>query len=167
MSFFDTSNSGASFSALSALASTVSGVGQFMQGRQQQGAYNYNADVTLEQMKESEASSQAKYSTLIGRQRSLYAKAGVDIASGSPLLVAVDTAAEGGAEYERIHEAGTRQAEIERYYGKMAAFTGTMGGIGTFLSGLSKAGEQYRLSQKWGGLTFAPSGIGVGVGGSF
>ena len=53
------------------------------------------------------------------------------------------TAARGAVQGKQIEEAGTEEATLERYYGKIAAFSGTMGGIGSFLSGVSKAATAY------------------------
>jgi hypothetical protein len=44
---------------------------------------------------------------------------------------------------QQIEEAGTEEAAIQRYQGKMAAFSGTMTGIGSFLTGISKAATSY------------------------
>ena len=132
-------SAGMGFAGLGALGGLVSGIGQYQQGQEQKAAYDYNAAVTIQQMRESMQTSEAKYSTLIGRQASAYAKAGVDIASGSPLLVMAHTAAQGGVEQTREYEAGTEEAALQRYYGKVAAFSGTMGGINTFLSGIAKS----------------------------
>ena len=99
-------------------------------------------------MREQEESSGAKYQNLMGRQRSAYGKAGVDLASGSPLLIAVDTAAQAEEEFTRIHEAGLQTAALDKYYGDEAAFSGTMGGVGQFLTGLTKAGMMSQMSKK-------------------
>ena len=124
---------------LQAAGGLLSGVGQYQTGQAQKAAYNYNAAVALDQSHGQMETSEAKFSTLIGRQASLYAKAGVDIASGSPLLVMAHTAAQGGKEQERERKAGEEQSTLDRYYGKVAAYTGTMGGITSFLSGLSSS----------------------------
>ena len=42
----------------------------------------------------------------------------------------------------------TEEASLEEFYGREAAFSGTMGGIGTFLSGLTKAGIQNKMATK-------------------
>lgn len=123
----------------SAVGSAVSAFGQYESGQQQKAAYDYNADVTLEQMQQKERTSEATYSNLIGKQATAYAAAGVDIASGSPLLVMAHTAAQGGTEQESEAQAGDQEAALQRYYGKVAAFNGTVGGISSFLSGISKA----------------------------
>ena len=128
--------------AAGAAGSLLSGLGQYESGQQQRAAYDYNADMTLQQMQQQMQTSEAKYANLIGRQASAYAKAGVDISSGSPLLVMAHTAAQGGVEQESEYQAGTEQAALQRYYGKVAAFNGTVGGISTALAGLSKAGMQ-------------------------
>lgn len=127
------------FAGAGAANSAVSGLGQYESGQQQRAAYDYNADVTLEQMRQQMQTSEAKFSGLVGRQASSFARAGVDIASGSPLLVMLHTAAQGGKEQASEYEAGTEQAALDRYYGKIAAFDGTIGGISTFITGLGKA----------------------------
>lgn len=131
---------GMGFAGVSAVGSAVSGFGQYEEGQQQKQAYDYNADITLQTMQEQMQTSEAKYSNLIGKQASAYARAGVDISSGSPLLVMAHTAAQSGAEQESTRIAGTEEANLQRYYGKVAAYSGTVGGVNTFLTGLSKAG---------------------------
>lgn len=128
------------FGGLGLLNSAVSGYGEYQSGQEQKAAYDYNAAVTLQTMEEKMQSTEAKYSTLTGEQASRYAMAGVDLASGSPLVVMAHTAAQGGREQESEYQAGTEQAALEKYYGKVAAFSGTVGGISTFLSGLTKFG---------------------------
>lgn len=130
---------GMGFAGLGALNSAVSGYGQYQSGQEQKAAYDYNADVTLDATRQQQQATEAKYSQLIGKQATAYAQAGVDIASGSPLLVMAHTAAQSAAESESEARAGTEEAALDRYYGKVAAFKGTIGGISTFISGLSKA----------------------------
>lgn len=120
------------------LSSAVAGYGQYQSGQEERAAYNYNAAVTLQQMQEQTQTTEAKYSVLQGRQASSYAAAGVDLASGSPLLVMAHTASQGAVEQEREVQAGTEQAALDKYYGKLAAFQGTIAGIDTFIGGLSK-----------------------------
>ena len=117
--------------------SALSGVGKIISGDQQEKAYDYNAAVTQINTENQVVANQQKFSELVGRQATAYAGAGVDIASGSPLLIMAATAARGAQQGEQIEEAGTEQANLQRYYGKVAAFSGTMSGIGSFLSGMT------------------------------
>jgi len=133
---------------MGAVSSAVSGFAQYKQGQAQQAAYDYNANVTLEQMKEHEETSEAQYANLMGRQRALYAKAGVDITSGSPLLIAAFTAAQATEEQQRIQYSGETEADLERYYGKVAASSATTGAMSTFLTGLGRSGMQYAWANK-------------------
>jgi hypothetical protein len=126
------------------LSSVLSGVGGYESGQKQKAADDYNADTTLENMRDSVAANQQKFSSLVGTQAGRYAAAGVDIASGSPLLIMAATAARGAQKSEQIEEAGTEEAAMQRYYGKIAAFSGTMSGIGSFLSGLTKVSTAYQ-----------------------
>jgi hypothetical protein len=144
--------------------SAVAGIGQYQSGQQQKAAYDYNADVTLENMRNQMQANQQKYSVLTGKQASAYSAAGVDIASGSPLLVMMATAARGAQEGEQMEQAGSEEAAMQRYYGKIAAFTGTMGGIGTFLSGLTKsmtsfAGATAQTPAPTGGVPTVPNAM--------
>ena len=131
---------GIGFAGVGAADSAVAGFGQYQSGQEQKAAYDYDAQVALQQARQAQQTSEAKYSNLVGRQASAYARAGVDVASGSPLLVMAHTAARGGVEQASEAESGDEQAALQRYYGKIAAFQGTVGGISSFISGLSKAG---------------------------
>jgi hypothetical protein len=133
-------NIGVGFAGLGALTSLVSGIGQYESGQAQKRAYDYNAAIALQRMQQQMETSEEQYSKLTGEQASRYAAAGVDIASGSPLLVMALTTAKGAKEQESEYVAGTEEAALQRYYGKVAAFSGTMGGISAFLSGLTTAG---------------------------
>jgi len=134
--------SGASF-GIGAISSVISGFGQYQSGQATRSAYDYNADITMENMRDQVEATTQQYAVLRGKQASSYAASGVDIASGSPLLIMAATAARGAQEAKRIEEAGTEEAELQRYYGKIAAYGGTMGGIGAFLSGLSRSATGY------------------------
>lgn len=123
---------------LGVAGSAVSGLGQYETGQQQKQAYDYNAAVTIDQMQLQMQMSQAKTQALTGKRASQYAKAGVDISSGSPLLMMAHAASQGAKEQESEYQAGTQQAALDKYYGKVAAFQGTVGGIGSFISGLGK-----------------------------
>jgi hypothetical protein len=57
-----------------------------------------------------------KFASLSAEERTLYGKAGVDITSGSPLLIMSDTAAEGELEQERIGWAGYEKRKMLRWY---------------------------------------------------
>lgn len=118
-------------------SAALGGAGKIISGQQQQQAYDYNADVTTINTSNQVVANQQKFSELVGRQATGYAGAGVDIASGSPLLIMAATAARGAQQGEQIEEAGTEEANLQRYYGKIAAFTGTMSGIGSFLQGMT------------------------------
>ena len=139
------------------VSSVLSGLGAKQAGQQEQAAYNYNADVTMQDTANTIVSNEQRYSTLIGKQATAYAAAGVDITRGSPLLMMAATAGRGGRQSEEILQAGTEKATLDRYYGKVAAFKGTMTGIGDFLSGISTASQQYLMA-----TCYQPSDSGGG-----
>jgi hypothetical protein len=136
------SMSGADF-GVGVLSSVLSGVGGVISGQKQKSADDYNADITLENMRHEMEANTEKFTALVGKQATGYAASGVDIASGSPLLIMAATAARGAQQGEEIEEAGTEEAALQRYYGKIAAFSGTMSGIGSFLSGITKSATSF------------------------
>jgi hypothetical protein len=114
-------------------SSLLSGAGKIVAGQQQKSAYDYDDNADINQI----VANQQKFSQRIGQQASAYAASGVDIQSGSPLLIMAATAARGAQENEQIEQAGTEEAALQQYYGRIAAFSGTMSGIGSFLSGMT------------------------------
>lgn len=118
-------------------ATGLSAAGRIVSGQQQKQAYDYNADVTLLNAANEDQANQQKTTARIGAQATAYAASGVDLTSGSPLLIMRATAARGAQQGEQIEEAGTEEANLQRYYGKIAAFSGTMSGIGAFLNGMT------------------------------
>ena len=138
------------FAGAGALNAGVAGLMQYRAGQMTQAAHEYNARIILDQMKEMAESTEGKFDVLMGSQRSKYAKAGVDISSGSPLLILTSTAMAQSEEVQRIKEAGTEKAALEDYYGDVAAWTGKQQGISTFLTGLQKMGMGYMAAQKGG-----------------
>lgn len=144
--------------AIAAVASTaISAYSQYEQGRAQKSAYRANAKIAeseavaaREKAILDEQQSRQRTKRLMGTQRSLYAKAGVDLSSGSPLLMLSATAAEGEEEAQVIRAGGDveeyrarSQAGLNRYYGRMASAAGTIGAGTTLLSGLGQAGTMY------------------------
>ena len=117
----------------------MGGMSQFEAGQAGKAAYGYNAQIAKEEAQDKASTTEQSYDKLMGRQASLYAKAGVSLTSGSPLLVMTATAAQKGKEESEIKRSGQEQANLDRYYGKQTAFAGTMGGVGAFLKGLAGA----------------------------
>jgi hypothetical protein len=128
-----------SLAGIGAVSSLFAGIGTNEAGQAEKSAYDYNASITLQNTSARMIASQQQYSELAAKQASAYARAGVDVASGSPLLIMAATAARGAQQGEQIKQAGTEEASLQTYYGKIAAWQGKMGGIGTFLTGLTKS----------------------------
>lgn len=137
---------------ISAIGSAVSGFAQISQGRRQQEIYEENAEIARQKATYEEDKSRAKFKKLRGIQRSLYGKAGVDLTSGSPLLIMSESAAEGELEAEMIRWGGETEAQQLKRYGKEARRAGMIAGTSTFLTGLSKAGLSYEKEKK--GLSY-------------
>ncbi len=125
------------------LGSLFAGLGQRASGQEEQQAYEYNAQVDKLNAGQEIVANEQQYSALVGRQASAYAASGVDITGGSPLLMMAATAGRGARQSAEIKQQGDEKATLERYYGKIAAWRGTMAGVGTFLSGLSRGAQGY------------------------
>jgi len=138
---------------IAAVGVGVSAYGQYQSGQAQEKAYKFNAaiaeqDAAAERKKADYEEGQARLRLrqLIGTQRTLYAKAGVDLSSGSPLMVLADTAARGEEDLQMIKYGGDvavaqqrNQASLARFYGKQTSQAGTIGAFGSAASGLSSA----------------------------
>ncbi len=131
------------FSAVQMMGSGISVFGQYQQGQGQRTAYDYNASVAMQKTRQEQHASETKYSRLRGEQRALFSKAGVDMTSGSPLLVLANTMMQEEEEAQRIRFSGESEAQMNKWAGKNAAWAGTVGGMSTFLTGLGKVGIDY------------------------
>ena len=118
----------------------VSAYGQWQSGEAQKKAYKYQSRVSQIEAAETERLHRVELKRMMASQRALYAKAGVDISSGSPLLVMSETAAEGERIAHAIRRGGISKAELESYYGRASAYAGRLGGASTFLTGLGQTG---------------------------
>ena len=125
------------------VGSLFAGLGQRAAGQQEQAGFDYNAQIDLLNMDNEMVANQQRYTQLVGKQATAYAASGVDITRGSPLLMMAATAGRGGRQAAEIYQAGTEQSTLDKYYGKVAAWKGTVGGIGTFLSGMSRSATGY------------------------
>ena len=148
--------------AVAAAGTAMSAVGQYKAGQAEKAAYDYNAKVAeqgagtarIAAAREEEVH-RAKLQRMLGTQKALYGAAGVDIASGSPLLTLMSTAEEGEREAEYIKYGGEvsateklNEARLNRYYGKQSMGAGRFGLYSTFLTGLGQAGTAYAGMKK-------------------
>lgn len=120
-----------------AIGTATSAFSKYQEGQVKKEAYEYDARLALKKAGIEEKQTREKYNRLMGRQRALYAKAGVDLASGSPLLVMSGTASEGEEEARMIRSGGQSEAERMRMYGDIVERTGMIEGASTLFSGLS------------------------------
>jgi len=148
---------------IAAVGVGVSAYGQYQSGQAQEKAYKFNAaiaeqDATAERKKALYEESQARFrlKQLMGTQRTLYAKAGVDLSSGSPLMVLADTAARGEEDIQMIRYGGDvavaqqrNRASLARFYGSQAGKAGTIGAFGSAASGFSDVYMSGKKA-KWG-----------------
>lgn len=126
---------------LSGVATTaVSYYGQREAGEEEQAARNIEAAAVERQGVEEEKASRLKLKKLLASQRALFAKAGVDLSTGSPLTILAHTAAEGEKQAIDIRRGAKEQADILRFQGSAAKRASRTRATGTLLSGLASTG---------------------------
>ncbi len=139
--------------ALVAIGSAMSAYGQYRQGEAAKAAGSFNEDVAAANAEAArkkaayeEEIQRDKLKKIMGRQRTLYAKAGVNIDEGSPLLMLMETAEEAERDAQAIRYGGDVAATQMLNQGRMAAFqgeqaykAGMIGAGSTFLTGLGSA----------------------------
>lgn len=147
--------------------SVLSGASQIAAGKQEEKGYDYNASVDEVNASNAIVSVEQRYSQIVGKQAAAYSAAGVDITRGSPLLMMAATAGRGGRQSEEILQSSNQDAALQRYYGKLAAWRGTIGGIGSFLSGLSKSATSYLNATGYQSSSASSSSNGAGPEGMY
>jgi len=80
---------------------------------------------------------------LLGQQRALYGKAGVDLYSGSPLLVIAATAEEAEEDIGNIRRGYSFEAYKEGVYGKQARAASRYQATSSFFTGLGRTADIY------------------------
>ena len=127
------------------------------QGKAQNRLAQYNADIATQEAAAAErdaaiaaADKRRDNAALLSRQRALYAKAGVVGTTGSPLMVAAETAGELERSASAIDTAGANQARalrqqsvLERFSGASARRAGRLNAIGHGIQGISNAASAY------------------------
>jgi hypothetical protein len=144
-------------SNIASLAGTaISAYGTYRGGQEQKRAYEYNARVAQaesvvarQKAEREEEISRLKVRRLMGTQRAMFAAAGVDIGSGTPLSIMVDTAVEGEKEAQYIKWGGAteearflNEAKLQKMYGGIVGRTGRTKALSQFATGLGKIGMQ-------------------------
>lgn len=112
--------------------------GQYSAGKQQKNIGQLNALSTESEMLSEMESSREEYSSISGKQRSLYAKAGVRIDSGTPLLIYMNTIMKGAKEQLDIKRSKEQEAKIYRAGGNAAASAGKTAAAGTLITGIGR-----------------------------
>jgi hypothetical protein len=142
---------------ITALGTGFSAYGQYQQGKAQREAYEQNAEISRQnaiaaekQAAYEEGIQREKADALKSRQRALYAKAGVDITSGSPLLVMAEDMEKAEMDAQAIRYSGNvkktgylNKANLSEFYGEQAESAGKSGAFSTLLSGFGSMGMNY------------------------
>jgi hypothetical protein len=128
---------------ITAAGGVMSAQAQADAGEAEKKANYANARVIEIDAAKSEALSRLETKKTLATQRALYAKAGVDITSGSPLLIMTDTAEEGERNAMEIRSAGKREAKLMRYYGRQAKSSANTQAGATLLTTMGNTANQY------------------------
>ncbi|MCK5504209.1 MAG: hypothetical protein KAJ10_03560 [Thermodesulfovibrionia bacterium] len=118
----------------------VSVVGQRRAAKEARSAREMQATAIAREGVQREEVARTRLKKLLASQRALYAKAGVDLSTGSPLTVLADTAARGEQEALNIRRGATEGAGITRFQGAAEARAGRTRATGTLLAGLATTG---------------------------
>jgi hypothetical protein len=119
------------------LGGFAGGFQAYSEGQTQKMIYDYNAKVAEERAAYEEKQARTELKGLMGRQRTLYAKAGVDISE----WILEETAAKGEKEALNIRYRGASEARLLRWKGKMAEKAGEAKLYSGILSGLASGVE--------------------------
>jgi len=140
---------------MSSLLSTGSGgTTAYYESRAEASVYERNAAMALIEAEAIGEEIGRGAETMLAEERTLYGKAGVDIASGSPLAVQEETAAEGKFQQEKVKWAGMEQARMYKWYAKLAKKKGDV------------AVAQAATSTTMSILSMVAGGIGGAMGGA-
>jgi hypothetical protein len=145
------------------VGSAVSAFGSYRQGQQQKSVAEYNAAIARNEAEAARQkaafdaeTSREKYARLMGRQRALYSKSGVDITSGSPLLLLADQAYEAERDKQAILYSGEvsatkdlNQASMFEYAGENAESAANLTAGTSLVSGIANAGTNYYNMTKY------------------
>jgi hypothetical protein len=148
--------------AAAIVGAAVSAYGAVKQGQYAKASADYNAEISArdalaaKQKAEYDADTSAlKFKQLLGKQRALYAKAGVDITEGSPLLMMSFQAEQAERDKQAILYGGKTQSQSDldranlfRMSGANSQTAGYISGGSTFLSGLANAGTYSKGNTK-------------------
>lgn len=121
--------------------SAVGAFGQLMMGEEMSDAYQYNAQLALEQGKLREEDIDTAEEATLGTQHAMYAKAGVTM-SGSPLDVALNTATGFEMDKQIVRYNTESRANMDNYQAKVAQSQSKIKAGESLLSG----GAQLALS---------------------
>lgn len=156
----------------------VSTYAAYEQAETQQKFAKYNAKVAEnqaagERMRAQVAADQQReaHRRLIANQRATYGVSGVDVASGSPLLVIADSAKQAELDAQIILAGGEArgigfetQAGLSRFQGRQAATAGYVNAGSTLLSGVASTGASYaRYQGTTPTASSGPSGYGSSI----
>jgi hypothetical protein len=144
---------GAAALVLTGVGTAVSAIESYQAGKAEAAAYRYNAAIAERKGIQEEAIARKRLKRLLGHQRALYAKAGVDLSEGSPLVVLADTAAEGEKEALNIRTGSKETANLYRFQASQAKKAGVLKAGATLLTGLGSGLSTYKISKSGSGIS--------------
>lgn len=141
----------------SLMGTATSAYGAYAGGQEKKEAFEYNAKVAAanataarQKAAREEEVHRLKIKRLVGTQRAMFAAAGVDIGSGTPLGIMLETVKEGEKEAGYIRRGGKieagrylNEARMQEMYGESAGRASTVEAVSKFATGLGNIGTQW------------------------
>lgn len=112
----------------------IGAYGNMMIGEKQQDAYNFNADLVMQQQEFTEDQIETYGEEVLSTQRAIYARSGVAY-TGSPLDAALKSATNIEMSKQISRYNAETKANMNRYYGEVSAAQGKIKAGETLLSG--------------------------------
>jgi hypothetical protein len=128
---------------ITAAGGVMSASAQSEEGQMEKIANEANAKVIEINASKEEIAKRRENQQILASQRTLYSKAGVDLSSGSPLLIMSQSAAEAEREAMDIRYSGKREGRLMRYYGRQAKSAADVKAGSTLLTTIGNTATQY------------------------
>lgn len=138
-------------SGLAIASPILGGLSAYEESRASAEAYKQNAAIAQQQAKNQAAQEKDKYRRLASAQRAAYGASGVEVNSGSPLDVLVDTDAEGAMSVMQLLYGGELEAANWRTRANAAKASGRNSLTSGLLGGTSSAVRLAPSLIKWWG----------------
>lgn len=128
----------------------LGGVSSFIQSRDAAKNYKRNAELAMQQAKNSAAQERDKYAQLAGTQAAIYGASGVDVNEGSAMEQLAATEAEGEVSAMMALYSGEVEAANYKTQARLVKWAGRSSLLGSLLRSQVQAGSGAINAAQWG-----------------